>query len=242
MPFPLNVRLAALIACQRHCCLCNQRKHTRLQCHHIIPEADDGPDTLDNCIPLCPDCHAEVMAYNPKHPFGGTPYHPQELRRRRDDWYSVIQQRTQRLVTILHRKNGPCPHNPSVIGTAQFDYSHYDGFYRIGEGNNEFLTQWSKASNRAIHCYRDATNCSVALVPLSVPLSGVSDASQLHFESRVQTPQLGQFVVLENHAGRYAALKVMKILDCTRGDLIDELTFHYWILQDGEDDFSNISA
>lgn len=28
-----------------------------LEVHHIIPLADCGPDTIDNCIALCPNCH-----------------------------------------------------------------------------------------------------------------------------------------------------------------------------------------
>src|SRR5204863_4912147 len=129
VPFPLSVRLEALIVCQRHCCLCHQRKHTRLTCHHIVPEADKGPDTFDNCIPLCPDCHAEVMAFNPKHPSGSTPYHPEELRRRRDDWYASIKRRSQDLATDLQRSPLNYPNSRSLRGTVSFNYSHYDGFY-----------------------------------------------------------------------------------------------------------------
>jgi len=47
-------------------------------------------------------------------------------------------------------------------------------------------------------------------------------------------------VVLENHCGRYAAIKIMKIQDDTRGASEDLLVFDYWILEDGGDDFSRI--
>ena len=120
-----------------------------------------------------------------------------------------------------------------------FNYSHFDGFYRLGEGNCEFLTHWSKASDRSIHCYRDGTNVAVALAPKGTNLQALTDASLLHFASRVQTPQLSQLVVLENHAGRYAALRVTKIQDDSRNDMEDRLEFDYWILEDGSDDFSN---
>jgi len=239
MPFPLNVRLEALVACQRQCCLCHERKHTRIQCHHIIPEAENGPDSFDNCIPLCPDCHAEVMAFNSKHPFGGTPYHPQELKRRRDDWYAVVNRRWHELATHLHRSPLNYPHNKSSRGTVSFNYSHYDGFYRLGEGTHEFLTHWTKSSDWNIQCYRDRTNVSVALAPKNIRLQDITDASLLHFESRVQRPQLGQFVVFENHLSRYAAAKILKIQDDTRGPAEDLLVFDYWILEDGSDDFSN---
>lgn len=241
MPFPLSIRLDALIACQRQCCLCHERKHTRMQCHHIVPEASGGPDSYENCIPLCPDCHAEVLAFNPKHPFGATPYHAEELKRRRDDWYTVVQRRAQDLAINLHRSPSAYPHSRTGSGNVSFNYSHHDGFYRLGEGNHEFLTHWTKSSDSNIQCYRDGTNVSVALAPKDVTLRDLKDASLLHFGSRVQRPQLGQFAVLENHAGRYAAIKILRIQDDTRGHPEDLLVFDYWILEDGSDDFSRVA-
>jgi hypothetical protein len=212
-----------------------------MQCHHIIPEADEGPDSSENCIPLCPDCHAEVMAFNPKHPFGGTPYHRRELKRRRDDWYAIVQRKSQDLATNLHRTPSSYPHSKSSQGKASFNYSNHDGFYRLGEGNYEFLTHWSKASDTTIYCYRDSTNVEVALAPKDIRLQDITDASLLNFSSRVRSAQLGEFVVLENHAGRYAAVKILKIQDDSRGHPEDLLVFDYWILEDGSDDFSNVA-
>lgn len=34
-------------------------KKKRLVCHHIIPIADGGPDTLENTATLCSDCHRD---------------------------------------------------------------------------------------------------------------------------------------------------------------------------------------
>ena len=28
-----------------------------LEVHHVIPLADDGPDTITNAVALCPNCH-----------------------------------------------------------------------------------------------------------------------------------------------------------------------------------------
>jgi len=208
MPFSLDIRLQALIACERQCCLCHQRKHTRMQCHHIIPESEAGPDTPDNCIPLCPDCHAEVMSFNPKHPFGGTPYHPHELRRRRDDWYAIVRRKSENLATKPHHQAEACPHNNASRGSAAFDYSKFNGFYRLGEGNSEFLTRWSRCGVDSIYCYRDRTNVSVGLAPRGAVLRDITDASLLHYASRVQEVEVGGIAVLENHATRYAAIRV----------------------------------
>src|ERR1700740_1352983 len=92
MSFPQTVKDAAMVACERHCCLCHQFKGTKIQWHHIVPRADSGEDTFENCIPLCFDCHAEVEAYNPKHP-KGTKHSANELKQRRDAWYQEVRNR-----------------------------------------------------------------------------------------------------------------------------------------------------
>jgi hypothetical protein len=241
MPFPETIRIEALLACQRHCCLCHERKHTRLQCHHIVQAADGGADSFDNCIPLCPDCHSEVRAFNPRHPVGATPYRSAELVRRRDDWYAIVRRRSQDLTTTLLRSPSDYPANRATQGRASFDYSHFDGFYRLGEGNCEFLTHWTKSSDRHIYCYRDGTNVSIALAPKDIQLQSITDASLLHFASRVQRPKVGQIAVFENHAGRYAAAKIVAIHDDSRGMPEDLLVFDYWILENGSDDFSGVA-
>jgi hypothetical protein len=128
-----------------------------------------------------------------------------------------------------------------MCGIASFNYSNHDGFYRLSEGNFEFLTHWSKASD-TIHCYSDRTNISLALAQKGSQLRDITDSSLLNFTSRVRTPELDRIVVLENHCARYAALKVTKIQDDKRGAAEDLLVFDYWILEDGSDDFSNIGA
>ena len=81
-----------MVACERHCCLCHKSTGVKIECHHILPAAAGGPDTFENCIPLCFDCHAEVEAYNPKHP-KGTKYSANELKQRRDAWYQEVKNR-----------------------------------------------------------------------------------------------------------------------------------------------------
>jgi hypothetical protein len=40
------------------CCIC-QRPNLSLEVHHIIPQKDGGPDTIDNAAPVCPTCHSD---------------------------------------------------------------------------------------------------------------------------------------------------------------------------------------
>ena len=239
MPFPKRIRLDALIACQRHCCLCNNRKHTRLTCHHIEQEADGGPNTFANCIPLCPDCHSEVKAFDNRRPFGATSYSHEELVRRRDDWYAVIKRRASDLAVNLHRKQTNYPKSTELTGRVTFDYSNNDGFILLGKGCAEFLTRWTSASNSSIHCYSDRTNLSVALAPTGSNLVEIENAARLDYSSRVRTAQLEQILVFENHESRYCAAQLISVAAVSHGAQHNSVTIRYWILEDGSDDFSN---
>lgn len=89
MGFPAKVKEDALVACGRHCCLCHRFCGLKMEIHHIKPRAEDGPDTLENAIPLCFDCHADMRSYDSKHP-KGTKYSEAELRRHRDAWFQKV--------------------------------------------------------------------------------------------------------------------------------------------------------
>lgn len=93
MPFASNTREEALVACGRHCCVCHRFVGTKIECHHIQPEAEGGDNSLSNCIPLCFDCHADVQHYNPQHP-KGTKYRPSELASHRDRWIDRVSNST----------------------------------------------------------------------------------------------------------------------------------------------------
>lgn len=92
MPWPKSVKLDALLLSERSCCVCHQFKGRNIELHHIVAEAEGGSSDLANCIPLCPDCHAEAGHYNLNHP-RGTKYSPDELRRHRDAWFAAVSER-----------------------------------------------------------------------------------------------------------------------------------------------------
>lgn len=102
MGFPNEVAEIALLDCGRHCCICHKFCGFKIELHHIIPKADGGDDIYDNCIPLCLDCHAEVKAYDPKHP-KGRKYTISELKGHRDRWCEKV------------RKNHALTTNPEYI-------------------------------------------------------------------------------------------------------------------------------
>lgn len=90
MGFPSDIQEKALVACARRCCICHKFCSFKIELHHIVQKADGGEDTFDNCIPLCFDCHADVKAYNARHP-KGKKYTDSELKAHRDQWYQKVQ-------------------------------------------------------------------------------------------------------------------------------------------------------
>jgi hypothetical protein len=131
------------------------------------------------------------------------------------------------------------PWSPFEQNVVTFDYSNFNGRYRIGQGVYLFETAWSKASDASIYCYNDPPSIrGVALASMGTDVVDITDAAALDYTSRTRTAREGQIVVLENTHGFFAALHIIDIKDITRHDDRDELTFEYWILRDGSKDFS----
>jgi hypothetical protein len=91
MPFSPSTKVEALVKSRRCCCVCRDFAGLYTNVHHIIPEAQGGPDTLDNAIALCLRCHGEAGHYNPNHPIGNK-YSPTELRKHREIWWKWCEQ------------------------------------------------------------------------------------------------------------------------------------------------------
>ncbi|MBI2910021.1 MAG: SUMF1/EgtB/PvdO family nonheme iron enzyme [Chloroflexi bacterium] len=87
MAFPDDVAERLLVACHRRCCLCEKFVGNKMEIHHIVPKSEGGQDTEENGIPLCLECHAEVGAYNPRHP-KGRKFTPSELRKHKEQWFA----------------------------------------------------------------------------------------------------------------------------------------------------------
>jgi hypothetical protein len=103
MSFPPDVKIKPLVACARCCCICHKFCGIKIECHHIVQEADGGSNTLENCIPLCFDCHADMRSYDDKHP-KGTKYRRKELKLHRDGWCAKTATARPADYTDEHRK------------------------------------------------------------------------------------------------------------------------------------------
>ena len=87
------IKVKALLACGRKCCVCHGFCGRNIELHHIEMESGGGESTFENCIPLCFNCHAEAGHYNSAHP-KGTKYSSSELKKHRDHWYESIEKLT----------------------------------------------------------------------------------------------------------------------------------------------------
>jgi hypothetical protein len=75
-----------------------------METDHLVPRAEGGTDEIDNAIPVCFDCHAEIHSYNDQHP-RGRKFRPDELRQHRDGWLRI------------------CRENPEIFAASRRDTS-----------------------------------------------------------------------------------------------------------------------
>jgi hypothetical protein len=78
MPFSEALKASVRRRSLGRCCVCQE---PFVDVHHIIPQAEGGPDTDDNAAPLCPNCHRR---------YGDNPRQRPMIREFRDNWYEQI--------------------------------------------------------------------------------------------------------------------------------------------------------
>ncbi|MEA2039945.1 MAG: HNH endonuclease signature motif containing protein [Thermodesulfobacteriota bacterium] len=97
--------------------------------HHIIPEASDGSNDIDNALPLCFDCHSEVSRYNKEQPMG-IKYKPEELKARREQIYEEF---TRHLIPPVHYEitNYLSPDQKRIFPDVGFNLIHFGDFLPV---------------------------------------------------------------------------------------------------------------
>jgi hypothetical protein len=107
MPFSRSEVDALLVAVHRRCAICHRFCGIKIETDHIVPFADGGPDTIDNAIPVCFECHAEIHSYNDKHP-RGRKFRPEELRGHKKEWLRLCRERPEMLIAVARSRDvGP---------------------------------------------------------------------------------------------------------------------------------------
>lgn len=78
MPFSEKLKLKVRQQAAFRCCRCQS---IGVEIHHVVPQSEGGPDTIDNAAPLCAKCHSD---------FGANPAKRKELGEMRDWWYGTV--------------------------------------------------------------------------------------------------------------------------------------------------------
>lgn len=89
-----------LAKCHRRCCICHRFCGFKMETDHIVPSGEDGTDEIDNAIPVCLECHAEIHCYNTAHP-RGRKFMAKELTQHKEQWLSICENRPEILVQAL---------------------------------------------------------------------------------------------------------------------------------------------
>jgi len=97
MAFPEREAGQLLAACHRRCCICHRSCGVKMELAHIEQRSETCDDGIENAIPVCFECHAEIGLYNPKHPRGRR-FSPAELRLHRDQWLQICRERPEALL------------------------------------------------------------------------------------------------------------------------------------------------
>jgi len=88
-----------LARCHRRCCVCHRFCGVKIETDHMEPTEQGGTDDIDNAIPVCFECHAEIHSYNDKHP-RGRKFLPEELREHKKQWLKICDERPDILVSV----------------------------------------------------------------------------------------------------------------------------------------------
>lgn len=134
------------------------------------------------------------------------------------------------------------PTSPEEENTIRFGHASYGGRYLIGRGDWSFELLFNTASSESIYLSNyTSTVRGIAVAPDCWAVSDVKDAGTFDFTSPTVVLNNGSLVVIQNHLGFYALLRVEYIADKSRGTTKDEIIFSYRILRDRGVDFSEVT-
>jgi hypothetical protein len=105
--FPRTKVDQLLVKCHRRCCICHRFCGTKIEIDHLDPRAKSNDDSIENAIPVCFECHAEIHSYNDEHP-RGRKFRPDELRQHRDQWLKLCVEKPEAMLSAAwDRDVGP---------------------------------------------------------------------------------------------------------------------------------------
>jgi hypothetical protein len=86
MAFSDTIKHEALKRSAFRCCICHD---IAADAHHIIPQYENGKNTISNAAPLCASCHDL---------FGDNPSKRKKIRQMRDYWWAIVRARNEFII------------------------------------------------------------------------------------------------------------------------------------------------
>ena len=171
MSFPATDAAKLLVECKRHCCVCWRRCGFRMELHHIRPRSEGGSDDIENAIPVCFDCHAEIESTGPR----GRRFTSGELKEHKRRWLKLVATSPSALVDAAQRQTET---GPLEALQAELDYNGLA--LRDGELSPLAVRQFERAT---------ATNALSALSPTTreIVLRVYASISQVNYQLQAMT-------------------------------------------------------
>src|SRR5258706_2402853 len=173
MAFPEKEAAKLLAKCHRRCCICHKFCGVKIELAHIEQRADTHNDTIENAIPVCFECHAEIGLYNPRHPKGKR-FSEAELRLHRKQWLQICRARPEALLSAptvaeagsIERLIHELEFNLEVTNLRKTDETgcpfEVEQFGRaLGDGTYSILDDDRRAKLRRAYIYMKRANTNI---------------------------------------------------------------------------------
>ncbi len=164
MPFAEKLKLEIRRKAHFKCCLCHS---LGVEIHHIIPEAEKGPDTEDNAAPLCPTCH-DIYGDNPKK--------RKFIKEARDLWYELCEHRFAQGTGLLSRfeamdNRAKGPQAPRIDNVDSLTVLDFDGARDQTAEFSGVLSPAYRESGVIIKIHFSMSSATVGIVRWTVSMS-----------------------------------------------------------------------
>ncbi|MFB5599869.1 MAG: HNH endonuclease [Nitrososphaeraceae archaeon] len=108
-----------LASCHRRCCICHRFCGIKIEIDHIKPSSEGGDENIENAIPLCFECHAELHLYNDNYPLGRK-YRYDELKLHKEQWLEVCKNKPNETFQEMSRSDS----GPLSSLLSELEYNH----------------------------------------------------------------------------------------------------------------------
>ncbi len=174
-----------LVRCHRRCCICHRFCGVKIETDHLLPTDEGGTDDIDNAIPVCFECHADIHSYNDRHP-RGRKFQPAELRSHRDQWLGICKQHPELLIAASSRAQvGPLQ---ALIDELDFNLRVSSPDAALGQGCLFQDAQFRRAIHEGAISVLDEA-LKTAILDAYVAIGRANQ--QLHLVTMQEPPQSG---------------------------------------------------